>query len=167
MSEAADFIDESLQYESTWERAEEYELRLGSAHEYYGASVGAVRGTVRNAARRYPGLSHDEVLALASELWARPVYERRLAAVVLLQANRDLLRSRDLTRIEGFLRSAPLREIADPLVIDVVGPLLLGLGGQEGPRATRGCAGRRCSSTCPPSAAGGETRRPSGARCGW
>ncbi len=57
----------------------------------YGASVGAVRGTVRDAGRKFKGLGHDDVHSLASELWGRPgpgrrpVYERRLAAVVLLQ----------------------------------------------------------------------------------
>jgi 3-methyladenine DNA glycosylase AlkD len=135
MSDAADFIDESLRYESTEERAEEYQRRLGSVHEYYGASVGAVRGAVRNAFRRYPGPVHDDVTALAAELWARPVFECRLAAVVVLQSNVGLLQSSDLTRVEGFLRAAPLRDLVDPLAADVVGPLLLRLSGRDALRA--------------------------------
>jgi hypothetical protein len=139
MTEDADgpagFIDESLQYESSWERAEDFERRYGGHLEYYGASVGAIRGTIRNAARRYPGLDHDDVTALASELWSRPVFERRLAAAVLLQSSVRLLRSSDLTRIEGFLRSAHLPELVDPLAVDVVGPLLLRLPGPEAVRA--------------------------------
>lgn len=131
----AGFIDESLQYESSWERAEDFERRYGDRLEYYGASMGAVRGTVRNAARRYPDLGHDDVTALASELWSRPVFERRLAAVVLLQSFVRLLRSSDLTRIESFLRSAHLPELVDPLAVDVVGPLLLRLPGPEAARA--------------------------------
>ncbi len=131
----AGFIDESLQYESSWERAEDFERRYGDRLEYYGASMGAVRGTIRNAARRYPDLGHDDVTALASELWSRPVFERRLAAVVLLQSFVRLLRSSDLTRIEGFLRSAHLPELVDPLAVDVVGPLLLRLPGPEAARA--------------------------------
>ncbi|MBG6224843.1 hypothetical protein IWX63_001405 [Arthrobacter sp. CAN_A2] len=134
-SDAADFIDGSLQYESSWERAEDYERRFGTGLEYYGASMGAVRGTVRNAERRYPGLGHDDVTALASELWSRPVFERRLAAVVLLQSAGRLLRHSDLTRIEGFLRSAQLHDLADPLAVDVVGPMLLRLRGQDAVRA--------------------------------
>jgi 3-methyladenine DNA glycosylase AlkD len=135
MSAAADFIDESLQYESTEERAEDYERRLGGALEFYGASVGAIRGTIRNASRRYPKLQHDAVTALASELWVRPVFERRLAAVVLLQSNLTLLQISDLTRVEGFLRSASVRDLADPLAVDVVGALLLKLSGQDSLRA--------------------------------
>ncbi|WP_247828885.1 DNA alkylation repair protein [Arthrobacter antioxidans] len=134
-SDAAAFIDDALQYESSWERAEDYERRLGTRLEYYGASIGAIRGTVRNAERRYPELGHDDVTALASDLWSRPVFERRLAAVVLLQSAGRLLRHSDLTRIEGFLRSAHLPELADPLAVDVVGPLLLRLRGQDALRA--------------------------------
>ncbi|WP_434994542.1 DNA alkylation repair protein [Arthrobacter sp. Ld5] len=133
--DAADFIADALQYESSWERAEDYERRLGAGLEYYGASVGAVRGTVRNAERRFPDLGHDDVTALAAELWSRPVFECRLAAVVLLQSAVRLLRASDLTRIEGFLRSARLPDLADPLVVDVVGPMLLRLGGQDAARA--------------------------------
>lgn len=131
----ADFIDESLQFESSWERAEDHERRYGTGLEYYGASVGAVRGTVRNAERRYPGMRHDDLTALASDLWSRPVFERRLAAVVLLQSAVPLLRHSDLTRIEGFLRSAQLRELVDPLAVDVVGSLVLRLTGQDAARA--------------------------------
>ncbi|WP_159619288.1 DNA alkylation repair protein [Arthrobacter zhaoguopingii] len=135
MSAAADFIDDSLQYESTEERAEDYTWRLGESLEFYGASVGAIRGTIRNASRRYPELQHDAVTALASELWSRPVFERRLAAVVILQSNLKLLHVSDLTRVEGFLRSAAVRDLADPLAVDVVGALLLRLGGQDALRA--------------------------------
>lgn len=134
-SDAADFIDDALQYESSWERAEDYERRFGTGLTYYGASVGAVRGTIRNAERRFAGLGHDDVTALAADLWSRPVFERRLAAVVLLQSAVRLLRHSDLTRIEGFLRSAQVPDLADPLAVDVVGPMLLGLRGQDAARA--------------------------------
>ncbi|MGO4230791.1 DNA alkylation repair protein [Arthrobacter sp. YAF34] len=132
MSDAGEFIDAALQRESSWSRADELQSRLGkepggSGLRFYGASVGAVRGTVRNAGRRYPGLSHDEITALSSELWAVPVFERRLAAVVLLQAKVKLLTNSDLTRLEGFIRDARVRELVDPLAVEVVGPLVAGL----------------------------------------
>ena len=124
MSDPGDFIDLALQRESSWSRAEEAEARHGGGQRYYGTSVGAVRGTVRDALRRHPGLPHDDVTALSSELWEVPVYERRLAAVVLLQSRVSLLTNTDLTRIEGFVRSARLAALVDPLAIDVVGPLI-------------------------------------------
>jgi hypothetical protein len=97
--------------------------------------VGAVRGTVRDALRRHSDLAHDDVTALSSELWAVPVFERRLAAVVLLQSTVRLLRNSDLTRIEGFVRTARLRALVDPLAVDVVGPLMEGLDTQGRGRA--------------------------------
>jgi hypothetical protein len=109
--------------------------RFGSGMQYYGASVGAVRGTVRDALRRHAGLSHDEITALSSELWEVPVYERRLAAVVLLQSKLELLTNSDLTRMEGFVRDAHMPTLVDPLAVDVVGPLLERLGGQARVRA--------------------------------
>lgn len=127
MSDAGDFIDLALQRESSWSRAEESEARHGGGHRYYGASVGAVRGTVRDALRRHPELTRDDVTSLSSELWEVPVYERRLAAVVLLQSRVSLLTNTDLTRIEGFVRSARLAALVDPLAIDIVGPLVEGL----------------------------------------
>lgn len=135
MSEAGDFIDAALQRESSWQRAEEAQARYGPELGSYGASVGAVRGTVRDALRRYRHLGHDDVTTLSSELWAVPVFERRLAAVVLLQSSLALLDNSDLTRIEGFLRTARLRELADPLAIEVVGPLVARLDRQHRDRA--------------------------------
>src|SRR5215207_2723672 len=127
VSDPGDFVDLCLQREGSWERAEEAKARLGSSLGFYGASVGAVRGTIRDLARRHRDLSHDEITALSSELWAVPVFERRLAAIVLLQSNVWLLDNSDLTRIEGFLREARLRALVDPLAVDVTGPLVAGL----------------------------------------
>lgn len=133
MSDPADFIDASLQREGAWYRAEAAEASLTNELQeldlrFYGASVGAIRGTVRDALRRHPGLSHDDVTALSSELWSVPVFERRLAAVVLLQSRLPLLTNSDLTRIEGFVRQGRLRALVDPLAVDVIGPLVEGLG---------------------------------------
>ncbi|WP_026548185.1 DNA alkylation repair protein [Paenarthrobacter nicotinovorans] len=137
MSEAGEFMDHTLQMESTWEKAAEASERLGGALKVYGASVGAVRGTVRDALKRYKNLDHDEITALSSELWAEPVFERRLAAVVLLQTKSGILVNTDLTRIEGFIRQAGTRELVDPLAVDVVKPLMARLEGQAKERAER------------------------------
>lgn len=141
VQEAADFIDATLQNEGAWYRADDVESRLGGALGSYGASVGAVRGTVRDAGRKFKDLGHDDVTALASLLWGqpgpgrRPVYERRLAAVVLLQSRVAVLRHSDLTRLEGFIRSAHTGELVEPLINDVVVPLLKVLDGHDRQRA--------------------------------
>ncbi|MEL4319466.1 DNA alkylation repair protein [Leifsonia sp. YIM 134122] len=125
--DVADWIDAALQLEASPYRADAERERLGSDLDFYGASVGIVRGTVRDAGRRYPELGHDEVTALSSELWRRPVFERRLAAVVLLQSHARELIGTDLTRIEGFVREGRMPELVDLLAVDVVGPMLRAL----------------------------------------
>lgn len=137
MSDAGEFVDLTLQRESSWWKADEASERLGGTLKVYGASVGAVRGTVRDALKRYKNLSHDHITALSSELWAEPVFERRLAAVVLLQSKVGLLVNTDLTRIEGFIRDAGTPELVDPLAKDVVSPLLQRLQGQARHKADR------------------------------
>ncbi|MDQ0869217.1 hypothetical protein QFZ70_001690 [Arthrobacter sp. V1I9] len=138
---AAEFVDRTLQNEGAWYRADDVEGRLGGLLASYGSSVGAVRGTIRDALRKYKDLDHDGVVQLASALWglprpgARAVYERRLAAVVLLQSKVSLLRHSDLTRIEGFLRTAGTPELTDPLLADVVAPFLARLSGRDRQRA--------------------------------
>ena len=137
MTLAAEFIDRTLRAEGADVRADADVDRIGAGLRFYGASVGAVRGTVRDADRRYPGMSHDQVTALASELWSEPVYERRLAAIVVLQRHLAVLRGNDLTRIEQFLRDARVPELVDPLAIDVVRPMLERLEEPEATRARR------------------------------
>lgn len=124
MSDAAEFVDATLQREGDPHRAGAERARLGSELRFYGASVGAVRGTIRDALRRYPGLNHDEITTLSSELWMVPVFERRLAAIVLLQSRVRMLRNSDLTRIEGLVRTARLPVLVDLIGDGVIGPLL-------------------------------------------
>lgn len=137
MEPAAAFIDRTLRAEaSEWRTWADGDASVGGLR-VYGASIGAVRGTVRDALRRYRDLHHDDITALASELWAVPVLERRQAAVVLLQGQVDTLTGNDLTRIEGFLRDARVADLIEPLAHDVVGPLLARLTGDEADRARR------------------------------
>ncbi|HBR88542.1 MAG TPA: DNA alkylation repair protein [Microbacterium sp.] len=137
MDSPADFIDRTLRAEATeWRTWADGDASVGGLR-VYGASVGAVRGTVRDALRRYGDLQHDEVTAVASELWSVPVLERRLAAIVLLQRYVESLTGNDLTRIEGFLRDARVGDLIEPLTVDVVRPLLARLRGAEAERARR------------------------------
>lgn len=155
MSAAGEFIDDSLQREASWYRADEMRLRLGGGLRFYGASVGAIRGTVRDALRRHSGLTRDDVTALSSELWSVPVYERRLAAVVLLQSKVELLTNTDLTRIEGFVREAGVLALVDPLAVDVIGPLMARRPGQSPRRRCVGPMGRGAGRLAAPRGADG------------
>jgi hypothetical protein len=120
VSEEADFIDAALQYEVS---PYVYPIEEPDGLTRYGTSVGAIRGTVRDARRRYPGMSHDDMAALSSELWAAPVFERRAAAIVLLQTFVESLVANDLTRIEGFLRTAASTALVEQLTADVLLPM--------------------------------------------
>jgi hypothetical protein len=126
MSAVADFIDAALQYEVS---PYVYPTDESDGLQRYGTSIGAIRGTVRDALVRYPGMSHDEITALSSELWTPEVFERRQAAIILLQSHVDSLVSNDLTRIEGFLRSAGSASLVDQLTADVLVPMFAGLDG--------------------------------------
>jgi len=117
MSEAGDFIDAALQYEVS---PYSYPTDEPDGLQRYGTSIGAIRGTIRDALKRYPGMSHDEITALSSELWLAAVFERRQAAIILLQTHIDLLVANDLTRIEGFIRSAGSSALVDQLTSDVI-----------------------------------------------
>jgi hypothetical protein len=121
VTEPADFIDAALQYEVS---PFAYPTDEPDGLLRYGTSVGAVRGTIRNALRRYPAMTHDDITALSSELWSAPVFERRQAAIVLLQSHVGLLTANDFTRFEGFLRSAGSGALVDQLVAHVLRPLL-------------------------------------------
>lgn len=136
-SPAAAFIDRTLRAEaSEWRTWADGDESVGGLR-VYGTSVGAVRGTVRDALQRHRDLQHDDITALASQLWAPAVFERRLAAIVLLQVQVDTLTGNDLTRIEGFLRDARVPALIEPLALDVVRPLLARLSGTEADRAQR------------------------------
>jgi hypothetical protein len=63
------------------------------------------------------------------------VYERRLAAVVLLQSNVAILIVSDLTRLEGFVRTAGVDDLVDRLGSDVIVPLLESLDARGRARA--------------------------------
>jgi len=132
VTDAGDFIDAALQYEVSPYR---YPKDEPDGLRRYGTSVGAIRGTIRDAAKRYPGMTHDDLTALSSELWATPVFERRLAAIVLLQSRIDLLVVTDLTRLEGFIRTARSAEIVERLVADVLAPMREGLDPASAARA--------------------------------
>jgi hypothetical protein len=126
VSDAAEFIDAALQYEVS---PYVYPVDEPDGLTLYGTSMGAIRGTVRDALKRYPEMTHDEITALSSELWSVPVFERRQAAIVLLQTHVGALVTNDLTRIEGFLRSAGSPRLVEQLTVDVLLPMFDGMAG--------------------------------------
>ena len=73
----------------------------------------------------HPEMSREQVLALAGALWAKPVHERRAAAVFLLERHPDLIAPRDLRLIERLVRESRTWALVDPLAVNVLGGIIV------------------------------------------
>lgn len=117
-------IDAELRSRGTPDRAAHEKAYLKSELEHYGMTVPAIRSVTKAISGRYPGLGHDELIAVAAALWAVPVHERRMAAVELLELHAELLRPRDIPLIERFLRESRTWALVDGIATSVVGELI-------------------------------------------
>ena len=120
----ADLLTDELRAAARPERAEQEKACLKSDLEFLGASVWEIRRVVQSFVRGAPPRSHDDLLALVAALWERPVHERRMAAVVLLELHPKLLSPADLPFIERLLRASRTWALVDGLAADVVGRIL-------------------------------------------
>jgi 3-methyladenine DNA glycosylase AlkD len=117
-------VDRELRSRGTADRAVHEKAYLKSALEHYGAPVPAIRAVAKGVRRRFPELSHDDLVSLVEVLWAAPVHERRMAAVELLQLHVDRLVAGDITMLERLLREARTWALVDTLAASVVGALV-------------------------------------------
>jgi 3-methyladenine DNA glycosylase AlkD len=120
----ADEIEAELRALGTPERAEGTKRYLKHDLEHLGATVGQIRRVVRAQAAERPDLAHDDLIAVVEALWSKPVFERRLAAAILLEAEVDLLRPGDVALIERLVRDSGTWALVDVLAGDVTGALL-------------------------------------------
>jgi 3-methyladenine DNA glycosylase AlkD len=116
-------IDTALRARGTAGRAERERAYLKSELEHYGVTVPAVRSVVKAAAVQHPDLSRDDLLKLVEALWAKPVHERRVAAVELLGMYHERLRGQDIAFLEHLLRESHTWALIDPLAASIVGRL--------------------------------------------
>ena len=123
-----DELDAGLRAAGTPERAAGSKAYLKSDLEFYGAAVPDMRAAVKALHRSRPGLTREEVLDVAGRLWVRPVFERRLLAVLLLEADVGLLTADDLGLLERWVRLGRMWALVDNISGDVAGPLLDRLG---------------------------------------
>lgn len=117
-------IERELRDLGTPGRAAGTKAYLKSDLEFTGTTVPDTRSVIRSWCRARPGLTHDELVAAAGELWARPVFECRLAAVELLDAKPALLQAGDAAMIERMLRTARTWALVDTLAEHVMGGLV-------------------------------------------
>lgn len=117
---SASQLDAQMRHFGTQQRAEKEKQYLKSNLQHYGTNVPTLRKLAKPAAK---GLDHDQLMALVSELWSRPVHERRFVAALLLGERSNLLSASDLPTIEQMLRAAKTWALVDTLVPHPVGDI--------------------------------------------
>ena len=122
--EAAAKICASLRAAGDPNRAIEVKRYLKSDLEFLGMSMSTLRAIVTGSLRDRPGLTRRDLIALARALWREPVFERRIAAVEILDARKALLEPSDVAVIETFIRHSQTWALVDPLAVNVCGDLV-------------------------------------------
>lgn len=122
--DVAEAIDRRLVEAGTAERAAHESAYLKSDLVHYGTAVPAIRRIVKEELKAAGALDRAAVLGLVDELWATPVHERRMAAVVALAAGAKLMSFDDLGLVERLVREARTWALVDPLAVNVAAPLL-------------------------------------------
>ena len=121
MSSLADRIEERLRAVGTPERAESERAYLKSDLEFLGATVWQTRAVTKELA---PPLDHDALVREVTELWSAPIFERRMAAVFLLEGHARELSVDDLPLLERLIRESKTWAFVDGLAGDVLGNLV-------------------------------------------
>ena len=122
--QTADLLEQELRAAGTPERAVHEKRYLKSELEFLGTSVWENRRVVQAFARGQQPLAHDELVALAEALWVTPIFDRRMAATLLLELHPKLLGPDDLPLVERFLRESLTWALVDGLAGDVVGGIV-------------------------------------------
>jgi 3-methyladenine DNA glycosylase AlkD len=112
-------IETDLRRIGSPERAAAEKRYLKSDLRFIGVRLADIRRVTKERSRG-SGLVHDDVIDLAEELWSKPVFERRMAAVILLELHAGELRSTDLPLIERLIRGSHTWALVDGLAGDVV-----------------------------------------------
>jgi 3-methyladenine DNA glycosylase AlkD len=92
--------------------------------EFTGTAVPAARAIIQSWRREQPGLTRDLLTGVAAALWSRPVFDCRMAAVLLLADQRALLTAADVPLLERLLRDSGTWALVDSLAADVTGSLV-------------------------------------------
>jgi 3-methyladenine DNA glycosylase AlkD len=118
-------IDVELRRRRNPARAPREKAYLKSDLEFLGVGLPFMRQTVRAVKHQHPELDRRRLVALVSILWRRPVFERRMMAILLLEAFQPLLRPPDMKLLERLIRESKTWAFVDELAIVIVGPLVV------------------------------------------
>jgi 3-methyladenine DNA glycosylase AlkD len=121
----ADDLERDLRALGTPERAEGEKRYLKSDLDFLGVSVWGIRKVMKAFAGQHRDLPRDDLVELIEALWAKPVFERRMMAAMLLEEYVAVLESSDLELIERLIRASKTWALVDVLSGDVVGEIIL------------------------------------------
>ena len=124
MKAVADRIEKEFAELGTRKRAVGSKRYLKSDLTFHGTSLPDMRRVVKGFLKGSPDLLREELIALVEALWATPVFERRMGAVILLEERTDLLQASDATLLERLLRESKTWALVDPLATKVAGALV-------------------------------------------
>jgi 3-methyladenine DNA glycosylase AlkD len=119
-------IETELRRTGSPERADGEKRYLKSDMRFLGATLAEIRRVAKEASRD-PQLDRERTLRLVEEIWSEPVFERRMAAVMVLELHARDLRTEDLQLIERLIRESRTWALVDVLSGDVVGDMALRL----------------------------------------
>jgi 3-methyladenine DNA glycosylase AlkD len=105
-------------------RAPAEKAYLKSDLEFLGVGLPAMRQVIRAVKKEHAGLDRKALVALVTILGSRPVFERRMMAVLLLEAFEPVLRPADMRLLERLIRQSKTWAFVDELAIAITGPLV-------------------------------------------
>ncbi len=117
-------LDARLRAVADPERAEGEKRYLKSDLDFLGATVWQIRTAVKEVAGEHREIGHDDLVRLIEALWAEPLFERRMASVVLLERFADRLGVADLPLVARLVRESLTWALVDGLAGDVLGRLV-------------------------------------------
>lgn len=124
MDELAADLERRLREVATPGRADPEKRYLKSDLDFLGTSMRQIRDAVKATARDHREMTHDELLTLVDALWAKPIFERRMASVLLLDRCAHLLGVADVAVVERLVRGSRTWALIDPIATEVLGGLV-------------------------------------------
>jgi 3-methyladenine DNA glycosylase AlkD len=123
VAEKARRIEAELRAVGSPARAVGEKCYLKSDLDFLGCTLGDMRRVAKAAAAAESG--RNGVIALVRELWRKPVFDRRMVAVILLEIEAQELSPKDLPLIETLIRGSKTWALVDGLAASVVSEIAL------------------------------------------
>lgn len=117
-------LEAELKSEGSSERAEGEKKYLKSDLDFFGVGLGPM-GRIAKDYLATANPDHDELMKVVVELWRKPIFERRMTGVILLERRASSLESSDLDLVEELVRRSKTWALVDGLAVNVVGSINL------------------------------------------